>query len=509
MRSRPPRWAYTQSRSAADGGPGCRGPPRLSRPNAALFASSTSFRPSQRARGARRAGHQHLLDLGPPNAGALRPAGTGVVGIQRTRSIALDRRHHRRPVGRTLGRSRDRGAHRRSIGPPHPGHHRATLVPEPAGQPAATRRLLLARVRDHRDAATILRRSRRTGRRPPQGGLGSRRCRSSAIGLLYAEGYFRQRLNADGWQEERFPRLDPHGLAITPTGVTGLASTSPTTSPGSTSGRSMSAASTCTCSTPLSTPTHPRSRAITNRLYGGDIEHRLRQEIVLGIGGVRALRAFGIDAQVFHSNEGHAGFISLERIRELVGSGLTFAEAIEVVRAGGVFTTHTPVPAGIDRFPRELMEKYFGTFAAECGVTIDRADGPRSAARRARRRPLQHGGARPAPCRSQQRRRPAARRRQPRDVPRRVARRGRRRGADRLDHQRRARPHLGSGGGRPTCSTARPAGVGRRRRDRRGRRRQAATDLACGQAARRRAAPNWSSFVRVAARRRRARSRTR
>ena len=80
---------------------------------------------------------------------------------------------------------------------------------------------------------------------------------------------------------------------------------------------------------------------------------------MLGIGGVRALRALGLEPQVFHTNEGHAGFLSLERIREPVETGLTFAEAIEVVRAGGVFTTHTPVPAGIDRFPSDLMEKYF------------------------------------------------------------------------------------------------------------------------------------------------------
>jgi starch phosphorylase len=75
--------------------------------------------------------------------------------------------------------------------------------------------------------------------------------------------------------------------------------------------------------------------------------------------------------QVFHTNEGHAGFLSLERIRELVESGLTFAEAIEVVRAGGVFTTHTPVPAGIDRFPRDLMQKYFTSFAASLGIELD------------------------------------------------------------------------------------------------------------------------------------------
>ena len=96
----------------------------------------------------------------------------------------------------------------------------------------------------------------------------------------------------------------------------------------------------------------PDARGITDRLYGGDTEHRLRQEILLGVGGVRALDALGIDAQVFHTNEGHAGFLGLERIRQLVKDpGLSYPEAIEAVRAGSLFTTHTPVPAGIDRFP--------------------------------------------------------------------------------------------------------------------------------------------------------------
>lgn len=93
-------------------------------------------------------------------------------------------------------------------------------------------------------------------------------------------------------------------------------------------------------------------RNVTDRLYGGDVEHRLRQEILLGIGGVRALEAVGVDAQVFHTNEGHAGFLGLERMRRsIVDDGLTFAEAIEATRAAPIFTTHTPVPAGIDRFP--------------------------------------------------------------------------------------------------------------------------------------------------------------
>ena len=190
------------------------------------------------------------------------------------------------------------------------------------------------------------------------------------IGLLYAEGYFRQRLDADGWQEERFPRLDAAGLAITPTGIT--VSVDLAGDPTQIQVWRVDVGRVTLYLLDTVVPGNSdEAAAVTNRLYGGDVEHRLRQEIVLGIGGVRALRALGIDAQVFHSNEGHAGFNSLERIRELVVHGLTWSEAIEVVRAGGVFTTHTPVPAGIDRFSAELMAQYFGRFAAECGVSID------------------------------------------------------------------------------------------------------------------------------------------
>jgi starch phosphorylase len=116
----------------------------------------------------------------------------------------------------------------------------------------------------------------------------------------------------------------------------------------------------------------PDERGITDRLYGGGTEHRLRQEILLGIGGVRALHAAGYDPDVFHSNEGHAGFMGLERIRQLVtGAGMTPAEAMEAVRAGTVFTTHTPVPAGIDVYTVELMERYFTSFAKESDLTFE------------------------------------------------------------------------------------------------------------------------------------------
>jgi len=191
-----------------------------------------------------------------------------------------------------------------------------------------------------------------------------------AIGLLYAEGYFRQRLNADGYQEERFPRLDPHGLALTPTGVQVSVEIGGELARLNVWQVTVGRINLYLLDAAVDT-NGAEVAAITNRLYGGDIEHRIRQEMVLGIGGVRALRALGLHPQVFHTNEGHAGFLSLERIRELVETGLTFTEAIEVVRAGGVFTTHTPVPAGIDRFPRDLMQKYFTDFATSVGVTFD------------------------------------------------------------------------------------------------------------------------------------------
>ncbi len=116
----------------------------------------------------------------------------------------------------------------------------------------------------------------------------------------------------------------------------------------------------------------PEDRLITAELYGGDLEMRIRQEMILGIGGARALGALGIDAQVYHMNEGHSAFLALERIRQLhTEKGLDFYAALQLVAASNVFTTHTPVPAGNDAFPRELMRKYFGDFAKEMGIPFD------------------------------------------------------------------------------------------------------------------------------------------
>ena len=194
----------------------------------------------------------------------------------------------------------------------------------------------------------------------------------TGVGLMYRMGYFRQHLDADGWQEERYPILDPHGMALEL--VDGVR------------------VSVDIAGAPLEAQVWRARigrvelylldadvdandddlRAVTDRLYGGGTEHRIRQEILLGMGGVRALEAAGVETQVFHTNEGHAGFLGLERIRKLITSeGLRWDEAVEAARAGTVFTTHTPVPAGIDRFPRELMERYFARWADECGIGID------------------------------------------------------------------------------------------------------------------------------------------
>jgi starch phosphorylase len=192
------------------------------------------------------------------------------------------------------------------------------------------------------------------------------------VGLMYRMGYFRQHLDVDGWQEERYPILDPHSMALEL-----VADTHVSVDMGSSKldaqiwlaqvGRVKLYLLDADVDS-----NDDELRAVTDRLYGGGSEHRVRQEILLGVGGVRALDALGVDTQVFHTNEGHAGFLGLERIRKLITSeGLSWDEAIETVRAGTVFTTHTPVPAGIDRFPRELMERYFTGWADDCGVSID------------------------------------------------------------------------------------------------------------------------------------------
>ncbi len=204
------------------------------------------------------------------------------------------------------------------------------------------------------------------------------------VGLLYRHGYFTQSLSADGWQAERYPADDPNGLPLT---LLRHADTGEAVhvSVALAGGKQLTAQVWLAQvgRVPLLLldsyveENEPALHEVTDRLYGGGSEHRLRQEMLLGIGGVRAVRAFceitgHPEPEVFHTNEGHAGFLGLERIREYVTAGLDFDEALELCRAGTVFTTHTPVPAGIDRFPRELVERYFAADAAGCTLPLER-----------------------------------------------------------------------------------------------------------------------------------------
>ncbi len=185
-----------------------------------------------------------------------------------------------------------------------------------------------------------------------------------AAGLFYRAGYFRQAISREGWQQESYPVLDPDGLPLSvlrhPDGTAALVTLSLPDGKALTARVWRVAVGRITLLL-LDTDIPENEdalRSVTDRLYGGGGEHRLLQELLLGVGGVRAIKLYSQLSgapfpEVFHTNEGHAGFLGLERISDLIGGGLTFAEALQVVRAGTVFTTHTPVPAGIDRFDVE------------------------------------------------------------------------------------------------------------------------------------------------------------
>jgi starch phosphorylase len=195
------------------------------------------------------------------------------------------------------------------------------------------------------------------------------------VGLLYQQGYFRQYLTSDGWQQESYPINDFYNV---PVQVAATSDGAPVRVELDLAGQRLVAQvwRVEVGRVPLflldtNLPENPPGlQDITDQLYGGDQENRIRQEIVLGIGGLRALRALGLDPVVCHMNEGHSAFLGLERIRVLMrGQSLSFAEALEATRAGGVFTTHTPVPAGFDVFPTALMDKYFGSYLKEVGIS--------------------------------------------------------------------------------------------------------------------------------------------
>ena len=202
------------------------------------------------------------------------------------------------------------------------------------------------------------------------------------VGLLYRHGYFTQYLSAEGWQAERYPASDPAGLPIA---LLRDASGAPARVTVGLPGGTRLAAQIWVADVgriPLllldsyTEDNDPLLREVTDRLYGGASDHRLRQELLLGIGGVRAVRRYCAitghpQPEVFHTNEGHAGFLGIERIREYLAAGASIAEAVELTRAGTVFTTHTPVPAGIDRFDKALIESQFGPDSGEAGLPVE------------------------------------------------------------------------------------------------------------------------------------------
>lgn len=209
------------------------------------------------------------------------------------------------------------------------------------------------------------------------------------VGLLYTHGYFTQSLSGDGRQQEEYKYHDPAELPIEAVkDKNGEQVTVSVTYPGAQEVKIALWVANVGRIPLLLLDTNIEAnpeelRNVTDRLYGGDNEHRIKQELVLGVGGVRAVNAFcearGLKRpSVAHLNEGHAGFLTLERIRERIAEGMEYPAAFEQVRASNIFTTHTPVPAGIDRFDMEMVRRYLGDGQPEdqqlcVGVPIEKA----------------------------------------------------------------------------------------------------------------------------------------
>ena len=197
----------------------------------------------------------------------------------------------------------------------------------------------------------------------------------TAVGLLYRYGYFTQRLTPQGNQVAEYDAQDFLKIPAEPVvGEDGVWKTIKVQMPGrEMHARIWKVAVGRTDLYLLDTDyeaNSPEDRQVTHQLYGGNWDNRIKQEILLGIGGVRALRTLGITPTIYHYNEGHAAFAGLERLRELMqgDKGLNFSEAMELVRASGLYTTHTPVPAGHDAFSEEMIGRYLGYFPQSVGI---------------------------------------------------------------------------------------------------------------------------------------------
>ena len=199
-----------------------------------------------------------------------------------------------------------------------------------------------------------------------------------AVGLLYQKGYLQQALDAEGWQQEKAPVNDFYSLPVTPVWKPDGGELVVGVKLGSAEvylkvwridvGR----VKLYLLDANIPQNTDPAHRDLTSQLYGGDLHKRICQEIILGIGGLRALKALGLKPTVFHMNEGHSAFLAIERIRVLMAEeGLSFEEAREASRTNNVFTTHTSVPAGIDLFDMGMFHEYFHDYARNAGIEFD------------------------------------------------------------------------------------------------------------------------------------------
>jgi len=195
------------------------------------------------------------------------------------------------------------------------------------------------------------------------------------VGLLYSQGYFRQYLNADGWQQEAYPNYDyansPAQMCIRQDGTPFTIEVEYPAHKVTVQVWKMNVGRITLYLLDTNIPSNAHTdREVTSRLYGGDLEMRIRQEILLGIGGMQVLAELGIKPTVCHINEGHSAFLGLERIRLLMREkGFSFDEAREATVPGNVFTTHTPVPAGNDMFPAAMMDKYFSQYYSGLGLS--------------------------------------------------------------------------------------------------------------------------------------------
>jgi starch phosphorylase len=197
-----------------------------------------------------------------------------------------------------------------------------------------------------------------------------------AVGLLYSKGYFDQRLSTHGWQESSEEQFDPNILPLVrlagPDGSPALATLQTGERLVHIGAWRLAVGRVSVVLLDTNLPeNHPHDQELTHELYGGGQAYRLRQEWILGVGGVRVLRALDIHPKAWHANEGHAAFMMVERLREHIASGHTLSEAVKRVRSTTVFTTHTPVAAGHDSFPPELIQGVCGEYPECLGVGAD------------------------------------------------------------------------------------------------------------------------------------------